>query len=174
MSYDNKIKIRSITLEYCTSISSAFEAQGWTKPIKQFEEYFADQVNGERDILIAECHGEFAGYLTIKWQSYYEPFRNKSIPEIMDLNVLIKFQRKGIATALMNEAERRVGQRSDTIGIAVGLTGDYGNAQRLYIKRGYIPDGLGISQNEKLLRNGDIITVDDDLVFCLTKSLLSP
>ncbi|MEZ4847287.1 MAG: GNAT family N-acetyltransferase [Bacteroidia bacterium] len=61
---------------------------------------------GSRDIIIAELNGEFAGYLTIKWESNYIPFKEKAIPEIVDFNVLKKFQRKGIGTALMDEAEQ--------------------------------------------------------------------
>jgi len=51
------------------------------------------------------------------------------------------------------------------------LTADYGGAQRLYIKRGYVPDGLGISQHGRFLLYGDIVTVDDDLTVGFTKIL---
>ena len=33
------------------------------------------------------------------------------------------------------------------VGIGVGLYPDYGSAQRLYIKRGYLPDGHGATYN---------------------------
>ncbi len=65
------------------------------------------------------------------------------IPEIQDLNVLPPFRRKGIATMLLDRAEAEVACRSDVVGIGVGLHPGYNDAQRLYVKRGYIPDGLG-------------------------------
>jgi ribosomal protein S18 acetylase RimI-like enzyme len=86
--------------------------------------------------------------------------------------VLVKFQNKGIGSRLLDEAERLVSSKSyEIVGIRVGLTADYGRAQRLYIKRGYVPDGRGISQYGGFLQYGDIVTVDDDLTIGFTKSL---
>ena len=48
---------------------------------------------------------------------------------------------------------------------------NYGNAQIMYVKRGYVPDGRGVSQRESFLKYGDEITVNDDLALCLTKRL---
>lgn len=42
----------------------------------------------------------------MKWQSEYAPFREKQIPEIMDLNVLPPFRNQGIGSALLETAER--------------------------------------------------------------------
>ncbi len=56
-------------------------------------------------------------------------------------------------------------------GIGVGLIADYGAAQILYVKRGYLPDGNGISQRGKYLKHTDQVTVDDDLVLYLRKNL---
>ena len=36
----------------------------------------------------APRNDEFAGYVTLKWQSQYPSFKAQNIPEIMDLNVL--------------------------------------------------------------------------------------
>ncbi|MBW8351095.1 GNAT family N-acetyltransferase [Bacillus sp. IITD106] len=163
--------IRELLQEDCGVISKAFTEQGWNKPISQYESYLSEQKEGVRKIVVAEYEGDFAGYLTIRWKSDYEPFFSAAIPEIVDLNVLIKFQKKGIATALLDEAEKIVSEQYDVIGIGFGLTSDYGAAQRIYVKRGYIPDGLGISQNGKFLTYGDQITVGDDLVLYLTKRL---
>jgi len=98
-------------------------------------------------------------------------FREAGIPEIADFNVLIKYQRKGIGTRLMDEAERRIAQRSSIAGIGVGLTSDYGAAQVLYVKRGYVPDGHGICSDGQSLEYGEQISIDDDLVLYLTKVL---
>lgn len=105
------------------------------------------------------------------WESHCPYFKENQIPEITDLNVLKKSQKQGIAASLMDFAEMIVSKKSKTIGIRVGLTADYGSAQRLYVKRGYVPDGHGISQKEKCLKRGETARVDDDLVLCLTKEL---
>jgi len=158
-------------MEDCSMISDAFKNQGWEKAKEQYIRYLHDQEEGKRFVLLAFADDEFAGYCTILWNSYYPPFKKRSIPEITDLNVLIKFRKQGIGTKLMDAAEALISEKSDRAGIGVGLTKDYGNAQRLYVKKGYIPDGLGISYNEQFVSRGDTITVDDDLILCFTKQL---
>ncbi len=167
----NKVYIRQIKESDSVVISDAFTAQGWNKPKKKYDTYLEEQTAGRRDVLIAEINGEFAGYLTIDWDAAYPPFREAKIPEIVDFNVLIKYRRKGIGTALMDEAENRVSKRSDIAGIGFGLTDDYGNAQIMYVKRGYVPDGKGVSQRGSFLKYGNEVTVDDDLALYLTKQL---
>lgn len=160
-----------MALTDCTLISAAFQRQGWDKPVEQYERYFLLQEGGIRDIIIAELAQEFAGYLTIQWKSNYGPFQEKGIPEIVDFNVLQKYQRKGIGSNLMEEAEKRIKRVSPICGLGVGLVKDYGAAQILYIKRGYIPDGRGLTSNAKQLKYGDKITIDDGIVLHLTKQL---
>lgn len=167
----NQITIRSITMDDCKAISEAFTAQGWNKPQEQYERYFKEQMEGTREVFIAEYNNEFAGYLIVVWESGYGYFRENRIPEIVDLNTLIKFRKKGIASALLDEAERKISERSNIAGIGFGLMPDYGQAQRLYVKRGYIPDGLGVYKGENYIKYGDNIVVDDDLALYLTKSL---
>lgn len=163
--------IRDLGVEDCRAISLAFADQGWQKPESQYRQYLNDQQNGLRDVLVAELQREFAAYLTIQWQSGYWPFQLANIPEIVDLNVLKKFQRQGVATALLDEAERRVKKVSDTIGIGFGLTSDYGAAQILYVRRGYVPDGRGLVKDSIPLKLGATVVVNHDLVIFLTKAL---
>ena len=163
--------LRKIKKSDPPKIAQAFHVQGWDKPISQYEQYFEYQETGERDIIIAELEGVFAGYLTIKWKSDYLPFQEKEIPEIVDFNVLKKYQRLGIGTLLMDEAENRIQKVSEFAGIGFGVYQDYGAAQILYIKRGYIPDGRGIIKDSVSLKFGDAITIDDSVVFCLIKKL---
>jgi GNAT superfamily N-acetyltransferase len=67
------------------------------------------------------------------WQPEYEPFREAGIPEVNDMNVIAEFQKQGIGTALIREAERTAIEHGKNImGIGFGLTADYGAAQRLY------------------------------------------
>jgi GNAT superfamily N-acetyltransferase len=152
-------------------ISAAFTAQGWNKPVEQYERYWQESEQGRRAVLVAERDSVFAGYVTILWQSDYQGFKAQGIPEIADFNVLKTFQRQGVGSTLMDEVERRIGERSPIAGLGVGLTPDYGPAQVLYVKRGYVPDGTGIYHNGQLLKHGGLATVDDDLVMYLTKQL---
>ncbi|MEL6589231.1 MAG: GNAT family N-acetyltransferase [Bacteroidota bacterium] len=165
------LRLRDIQESDCVPISSAFKAQGWNKSESKYREYCRLQAEGIRDIIIAEVAGEFAGYLTILWRSEYPHFQSRGIPEINDFNVLKKFWRQGIGSALMDEAERRVKERSEYCGIGFGLVEDYGAAQILYVKRGYIPDGKGFCSDHRQLQYMDQITVDDSLALYLTKKL---
>jgi hypothetical protein len=51
------------------------------------------------------------------------------------------------------------------------MTQDYGMAQRLYVRRGYVPDGRGLMTHERPIVNGESVVVDDDLVLYFTKQL---
>jgi GNAT superfamily N-acetyltransferase len=103
----------------------------------------------------------------------YPSFLAAGIPEIQDFNVLPHFRRRGIGTHLMDEAERKVSERSDVAGIGIGMSPYYGAAQRLYILRDYVPDGKGLTSNGSPVKPGDEITVNDGLVLYLTKALPS-
>ena len=158
-------------------IAAAFAELGWDKPASQYERYLSEQESGQRVVLVAH-HGlqnlpilEFAGYVTICWQSHYPPFREADIPEIVDFNVLPKFRRQGIGAALMDAAENRIARVSPVVGLGVGMTADYGSAQRMYVRRGYIPDGRGLFSGGKPVQYGQSVPVDDDLVLFFTKEL---
>jgi GNAT superfamily N-acetyltransferase len=152
-------------------IAAAFAAIGWAKPRAQYERYLAEQEAGERDVLVASVDEVFAGYVTINWHPEYPPFRAEGIPVIEDFNVLPAFRRRGIGTALLDAAEAKARARVATIGIGVGLDPDYGPAQRMYVRRGYVPDGRGISWRNQTVAYRDQVLVDDDLVLWLTRPL---
>ena len=152
-------------------MAKAFRAVGWDKPMSQFERYLEEHENGSRHVLVTEVQGEFAGYVTVIWESGYQPFKDEGIPEIQDFNVLPKFRNKGIGSTLLDQAESLVSERSDVVGIGVGLYADYGSAQRLYVKRGYVPDGRGITCEGEPVKPGDEVRVDDALVLHFTKGL---
>ena len=163
--------IRPFDSKDIPEITRAFEEIGWNKPASQYEIYLAEQKFRLRDVYVAMSKGQFAGYLTVAWKSSYEPFRTAGIPEITDFNVLPKFRRKGIGTQLMEQAEDAIGQVSSIAGIGVGLTPDYGAAQRLYVLRGYVPNGLGVYYQDHPIHYGQEIRVDDHLVLYLMKEL---
>ncbi|HEX2346881.1 MAG TPA: GNAT family N-acetyltransferase [Ktedonobacterales bacterium] len=164
------LSIHLLKVEDIPTIAAAFAALGWDKPAEQYKGYLEEQQRGERVALVAWQADEFVGYVTIVWVSSYAPFREATIPEINDFNVLPHARRQGIGSRLMDEAERRIAERSPVVGIGVGLYADYGAAQRMYAKRGYIPDGRGITAHERRVTPGDSVVVDDDLVLWFTKA----
>lgn len=70
----------------------------------------------------------------------------------------------------MEALETEVFTSFDTIGIGFGLYASYGTAQRLYTKRGYIPDGRGLMYDNLPAVPGSQVRVDDELTLYLTKS----
>ena len=122
-------------------------------------------------IWVAYETNQVADYITLKWNSHYLPFQNKKIPEISDLNVLPSFQKRGIASALLHAAEHEASKKNTVVGIGVGLSKDYGAAQKLYIKQGYRPDGLGTYKYDSTLLHGSNVYLDDDLVLWFKKQL---
>lgn len=168
-----KIKpvIRLMDGEDISWIVKAFQQLGWDKPETQYERYLIEQAEEIREVYVALVQEEFAGYLTICWHSSYQPFQKGNIPEIVDFNVLPSFRRQGIGTQLMDKAENEIAKVSPTAGIGVGMTPDYGPAQRLYVLRGYIPDGHGLHYRNHQIKYGEEIIVNDDLALFLTKKL---
>ena len=166
-----ELEIRSLIEQDPEVISTAFTEIGWNKPVAQYERYLEEQKKGSRDVLVALVKGEFAGYVTIRWQSDYAPFREDGVPEVKDLNVLPVYRRQGVGTSLMDRAEKRISERSRIVGIGVGMYPDYGNAQRMYVLRGYVPDGRGLTHRCKVLDPMEHTVNDDDLVLFFTKAL---
>ncbi|MFC5451899.1 GNAT family N-acetyltransferase [Paenibacillus aestuarii] len=169
------MKLSTITIRFMqendpAKVSEAFLAQGWNKPAEQYVRYVEEQKLGRHVTLVAEAEGDFAGYVNIIWEPDYPLFKEQGIPEIQDFNVLIRYRRQGIGTLLMDRAEELIRQRSAQAGIRVGLFSDYGPAQAMYVKRGYIPDGRGIYQNGEYMKYGQQVVVDDDLILALVKT----
>lgn len=144
---------------------------GWNKPEDQYQRYLQEQLAGTRTCFVATVGRQFAGYLTVNWRPAYAGFADLNIPEIQDLNVLAKFRRKHIASRLLDRAEEEASRRSVVVGIGVGLHPGYNAAQQLYIRRGYIPDGRGITYRNQFVDESAQVRLDDDLVMHFTKSL---
>ena len=165
------LEITSLRPEDPPRIAQAFSDIGWDKPEGQYVRYLDEQTADDRPVLVARMDGAFAGYLTVVWVPHYEPFRKAGIPEIQDFNVLPQYRRQGIGTALMDAAEALIATRSPTAGIGVGLYPDYGPAQRLYVSRGYLPDGRGIAWNGMHVTAMQEVMVDDDLALYFTRDM---
>lgn len=172
---ESKFLIKRLEVVAITPIVEAFAAANWPKPVSLFESYFQEQSQMKRVVWVTWVNNAVAGYVTLKWHSGYPPFLAAGIPEIVDLNVLPSFRKLGIGSELLEVAECEARTKSELIGIGVGLyggtDGGYGSAQRLYVKRGYIPDGKGVTYNGQYVVPGKSYPLDDDLVLWFTKKL---
>ena len=136
-------------------------------PESVFSAYF------ERGKILAVQKGTMLlGYVFFNCQPKYNLYKRLGIAEIQDLNVHPDHRRQGYATMLIQACENVAAAAGDNmIGISVGLTADYGAAQRLYNKLGYEPDGNGVTYDRQVVTHGAKMPVDDDLCLMLIKTL---
>ena len=160
--------IRKMQESDIKNLSRGFISQGWPSREEILTRYFKEQESGEREVLVAEIDGAVAGYVTILPSAKHGPFA-EVYPELSDFNVFEPFQNQGIGNLLLEEAEKRVKLISDKVTLGVGLHSGYGPAQRLYMKRGYIPDGTGVWYQNQPLEMNATIQNNDDLVLYLSK-----
>ena len=162
--------IRKMQESDIKDLSRGFISQGWPSREEILTRYFKEQESGEREVLVAEVDSAVAGYITILPSAKHGPFA-EVYPELSDFNVFEPFQNQGIGNLLLEEAEKRVKLISDKVTLGVGLHSGYGPAQRLYIKRGYIPDGTGVwYQNHQPAMNAVCEDIGE-LVLYLSKNL---
>jgi hypothetical protein len=166
------MKIRSLAAADPDLIAQAFTAVSWPgKTVDRYRRYLDEQAAGTRAVRVALVNGQFAGYLTVCYESSYLPFRMAGVPEIVDLNVLPYFRRRRIASRLMDVAENLISIVSDTAGIGVGLYADYAAAHLMYLSRGYLPDGRGVACHGGTVEPGTCVRVDDNLALMMTRRL---
>ncbi|HFE9682658.1 TPA: GNAT family N-acetyltransferase [Clostridium perfringens] len=166
------IEIRNMIKSDIINFNKEFKLQGWEKSISLFERYYEEQEKGSRRVFVAYNENNVLGYATLISNDENGPFANKQIPTLRDFNVLEKYQNKGVGTALLDKIEDTVKEYSNSICLGVGLHSGYGSAQRMYIKRGYIPDGSGVWYNNMLLEQNAQCKNDDNLVLYLIKEFI--
>ena len=167
---DQEVTIRNMVSADAQIIADEEIRQGWNASADKYETRLRDQEAGRCISLTAEYRGNVAGYINVYREVKEGPFRGTGYPEIVDFGVLEKYRRKGIGTKLMDTAEGIASGYADTVCLGVGLHSGYGSAQRMYVKRGYIPDGSGIwYRKEPCVPYETTCTSDDDLVLYLSK-----
>jgi ribosomal protein S18 acetylase RimI-like enzyme len=169
---DNELMIRDMEEADARIFTDEEVAQGWHADISKYLARLRDQSMGKCISMTAVYNGLPAGYVNVCLAGPGGPFSGKGFPGIVDLGVLEKYRRKGIGSKLMDAAEEIAGQYADTVWLSVGLHSGYGSAQRMYIKRGYIPDGTGVWYRDKPCAQYETeIANDDDLVLFLSRRI---
>ena len=111
-----------------------------------------------RDLRPADCQTISAAFASQGWTKPTEQFHTYFL-----------LQKEGTRDFLLAEWEREFAGYLTIIGF--GLTSDYGAAQVLHIKRGYIPDGRGLVKDSISLALGQTVEINHDLALYLTKLL---
>lgn len=163
--------IRSMIEADIDQIIAGFAAQEWSKPKELFADYYMRQQQKEHQVFVAVVEDQVAGFVLITPEAISGPFAQMNIPEIVDLNVFQSFQCRGIGNALMDVAEQVASRLASQACLAIGLHASFGAAQRIYVKRGYIPDGSGVWYRGLPLDQYAQCINDDDLMLHLTKTL---
>ncbi|MFQ7311469.1 MAG: GNAT family N-acetyltransferase [Sellimonas sp.] len=165
------LKIRKMYESDAEQFCRSFLEQGWPPKMEIFRNYYAEQEKGERDVFVAEYEKRPVGYITLLPHTKSGPFAKLGYPELTDFNVLIAYQKRGIGSRIMDEAEKAASAYGDHVSLAVGLHSGYGAAQRLYVKRGYIPDGSGVWYRNEILKPYTTCCNDDDLILYMSKKI---
>ena len=169
---DHTIRIRDLESTDPQQIADGEKAQGWVNASpSKYEMRLRHRAEGKCIALAADYKGQVAGYINVYPDSKWGAFGNLGLPEIIDFGVLQKFQRNGIGSKLMDVAEQISATYADTVYLGVGLHSGYGNAQRMYVKRGYIPDGSGVWYGPHVCTPYKTCCNDDSLTLYLSKKL---
>ena len=168
---DDIILIRDLSPEDVSPRVDGEIEQGWDSTPDKYEMRLKDQAAGRAVSLAAEYLGKVAGYINVYPNSKWGAFANMGLPEIVDFGVIEKYRRRGVGTKLMDVAEKIAAKYADTVYLGVGLHSGYGSAQRMYVKRGYIPDGSGVWYRDAVCGQYADCCNDDDLVLYLSKKL---
>lgn len=168
---DEHLKIRAMKEADAQILYDTYLSYNWYPNIETYRNDYKEQQDGKRKVFIAEYETHVAGICTLVLEPIEGPFGNQGIPEIVDLCVFYHLHNRGIGNKLLDIAEQEAEKVSDKVYLAVGVHSGYGVAQRIYIKRGYIPDGTGVWYKGKQLEQNAQCYNDDDLLLFLSKTL---
>ncbi len=163
--------IRSMLKEDAEIFYKTFLSCGWHSRLETYLNYYREQEEGKRFVFVAEHQGSVAGYCTLMINPVEGPFGNQGIPEVVDFNVFMDKRKQGIGSKLLDVVEAEAAKLCNRIYLSVGLHHGYGSAQRIYVKRGYIPDGSGVWYRDRQLEQYAQCCNDDDLLLYFIKTL---
>lgn len=164
---EEQLIIRDLEEKDIHLLDEALEDQHWNKRTEVYQQRLINQDQSRFYSFVAIYQGQRAGTVNLYLHKDIGPY--KDVAYIEDLLVFEKFQRQKIASRLMDVVEQIAFEHHQIIVLAVGLHQGYGKAQRLYIKRGYIPDGSGAWYQQDIARPYTHILNDDHFVVYLEK-----
>jgi hypothetical protein len=95
------------------------------------------------------------GIVSLLWESNYAGLAERGISLVHQLAVAGPFRRQGVAMMLLGAAEDLARRRGAAeLAMTVELFDEYGPAQRLYARRGYLPDGRSACRGQHPLSRG--------------------
>jgi GNAT superfamily N-acetyltransferase len=166
------IDLRELQTNDLVRLAAARGGAAWKGVHEKWKRYLAEHTRGLRVVLLADTSETIVAYGSLAWASQNPSFRSAGIPEIQDLVVAEDHRRTGLGTRLIRALEARAKDAGySQVGIGVGLYRDYGAAQRLYCRLGYVPDGQGVSYKNLGVPPLSKVRVDDDLVLWLVRQL---
>ncbi|HEY8963283.1 MAG TPA: GNAT family N-acetyltransferase [Alphaproteobacteria bacterium] len=137
---------------------------------EDIEKLMSGFTSGMWRFVTASVDGHIVGCFYLNRTPKYRVYQALKVPELQDLRVLPDSRRQGIGRTLVEYGEaiaRDLG--APGLGMSVGLSPDYGAAQRLYADMGYLPDGNGITYDREPVAKGQRIALDDDACLMLIK-----
>lgn len=165
------LTIRDIKKEDAEIFYNTYLSYGWHPSIDTYLGYYKEQEENKRKVFIAVYEGNVAGICTLVLNPVEGPYGSRGIPEIVDFGVFFDKHNRGIGTKILDVVEEEAAKINRLVYLAVGIHSGYGAAQRMYAKRGYIPDGTGAWYQGKQLDQYAQCNNDDDLVIFLSKDL---
>ena len=167
----NTLMIRDMLIEDSDIFYYTYLSYGWHPSLETYIGYFQEQQENKRKVFVAVYDGNVAGICTLVLCPEEGPFGNQNIPEIVDFGVFFDKHNKGIGNKLLDVVEEEAAKINDLVYLGVGVHSGYGAAHRMYVKRGYIPDGSGVWYQGKQLGQYAQCCNDDDLLLFFSKNL---
>jgi GNAT superfamily N-acetyltransferase len=154
-----------------SSLTLLFEQEGQIS----LAQWLQHCVEEEAMTFIACESSEPVGFISLLTEASYPAFHKEGIPEIHGMAVLPSCRGQGVGKRMLEKIEHHAREQGfQKIGLGVGVTEDYQDAFRLYVGKGYKPDGRGLyhgSLPHEFARYGDQITVDNSTTLWLMKTL---
>jgi len=163
--------IRELRAEDVQPLVDGEIAQGWHATPAKLEMRLAHAKDGRAVAFAAVWDGIPVGYVSVYDGAIHGPYAGCGYPEIVDFNVLERYRQRGIGSALLDVCEAFARETSDIVTLGVGLHCGYGAAQRLYVKRGYVPDGSGVWSENVTAEPYTMVENGDGLVLYMAKQL---
>ena len=134
--------------------------------------YYKDEKLSIRSMVPEDAKVYFDTYMSYGWHPQIETYENYYKEQENGERMVFVAEYEGkVCGKLLDVAEAEAVKISDTVFLAVGCHSGYGAAQRIYVKRGYIPDGSGVWYQGKQLEQYAPCVNDDDLLLFMSKKL---